>query len=203
MLLVAGITLTLLLAAAVAVFLVVPRLVLPRPRPLPAGETVDVIIVLGCRAREDGTPGTVLKSRLDHALELYRLGVAPRILMTGAAVYTKHIEAEVMARYAREQGVPDAAIVREPEATNTLENAIRAAGVMRANGWKRAVVVSTDCHVFRASQMFAGRGLEYFISGAPPIGASLKVRLGMILWERYLIWRVVKRRMEQRKGIHA
>lgn len=203
MLLVAIAVLLVLLLIPLAVFLHGPRLLLPHPRPLPPGATADVLIVLGCRARQDGTPGIVLKSRLDHAIALHRAGVAPRLLMTGAAVYTKHVEAEVMARYALEQGVPETAILREPDATNTLENAIRSAAMMRSHGWRRAVIVTTDCHVFRASQMFAGRGLEYFTSGAPPTGASLRTRLTMMLWERYLIWRVVKRRREQRRGIHA
>lgn len=197
-----GVLLTLLLVA-LAVFWYGPRLLLPHPKPLPEGARVDVIVVLGCRARADGTPGTVLRSRLDHAIELWRAGVSPRLLMSGAAVYTNHVEADVMARYAAAQGVPPEAIIPEREATNTLENAIRSAALMHHNGWSRAVIVSTDCHLFRASQMFAGRGLTYYVSGAKPVESPPKVRLLMILWERYLIWRVVRRRWEARRGISS
>ena len=197
-----GVLLTLLLLA-LAVFWYGPRLLLPHPKPLPDGSRADVIVVLGCRARADGTPGTVLQSRLDHAIALWRSGVSPRLLMTGAAVYTRHVEADVMARYAIAQGVPPEAVIAEREATNTLENAIRSAALMHQNGWTTAVVVSTDCHIFRASQMFAGRGLTYYVSGARPVGATVKVRTLMILWERYLLWRVVRRRWEARRGISS
>jgi uncharacterized SAM-binding protein YcdF (DUF218 family) len=178
-----------------------PRLFLPGPRLLPEGWKADVIIVLGCRARPDGTPGLVLKSRMDHAIGLWRDGVAPRLLMSGAAVYTNHIEAEVMARYALSQGVPATALIAEPTATSTLENAIQSANLMRSKGWTKGVLVTTDCHLFRAWQCFAGRNLDLRGSGAPPDGVPLKNRLIMLLWESYLIWRVVRRRLTRRRGV--
>ncbi|MCZ7629634.1 MAG: YdcF family protein [Microthrixaceae bacterium] len=44
----------------------------------------DAIVVLGA-AQYDGTPSPVLQRRLDHALELYRDGVAPQIVLTGSS----------------------------------------------------------------------------------------------------------------------
>ena len=43
----------------------------------------EAIVVLGA-AQYDGTPSPVLRSRLDHALELYEQGVAPEIVLTGS-----------------------------------------------------------------------------------------------------------------------
>ena len=40
-------------------------------------------MVLGA-AQYDGTPSPVLRQRLDHALDLYQDGVAPKIVLTGA-----------------------------------------------------------------------------------------------------------------------
>ncbi|RMH68846.1 MAG: YdcF family protein, partial [Actinomyces sp.] len=45
--------------------------------------SADAIVVLGA-AQYDGTPSPVLARRLDHALELYRAGVAPLIVTTGS-----------------------------------------------------------------------------------------------------------------------
>ncbi len=47
-------------------------------------QPADVIVVLGA-AEYRGRPSPVLKARLDHALELYRKGLAPKIMTTGGA----------------------------------------------------------------------------------------------------------------------
>ena len=43
---------------------------------------VDAIVVLGA-AQYDGRPSPVLAARLDHALEVWEAGVAPRVVVTG------------------------------------------------------------------------------------------------------------------------
>ena len=43
---------------------------------------VDAIVVLGA-AQYDGTPSPVFASRLDHAIALYRDGLAPILIVTG------------------------------------------------------------------------------------------------------------------------
>ena len=52
----------------------------------------DLILVLGA-AEYRGRPSPVLRARLDHALDLYRRKLAPRIMTTGGAggdpVYTE------------------------------------------------------------------------------------------------------------------
>src|SRR4051812_3094596 len=64
----------------------------------------DVIIIMGA-AEYRGRPSPVLKARIDHALDLYRRRMAPRILTTGGAggdpVYT---EGEVARNYLVRQG---------------------------------------------------------------------------------------------------
>src|SRR5579864_8966935 len=73
----------------------------------------DVILVLGA-AEYRGRPSQVLRARLDHALELYRLQLAPRILTTGGAggdpTFT---EGGVGRSYLISQGVPPEAIIVE------------------------------------------------------------------------------------------
>ena len=46
--------------------------------------SADIILVLGA-AEYRGKPSPVLRARLDHALSLYKSGLAPRILTTGGA----------------------------------------------------------------------------------------------------------------------
>ena len=42
----------------------------------------DAIVVMGA-AQWDGRPSPVLQARLDHALDLYRRGLAPLVVVTG------------------------------------------------------------------------------------------------------------------------
>ena len=59
-------------------------------------EDVDCIIVLGCLVLEDGTPSNILKDRLDTAIELYKKGVAPKIIMSGDHSSEKYNEVAAM-----------------------------------------------------------------------------------------------------------
>src|SRR5215471_19418128 len=69
-------------------------------------QPADVILVLGA-AEYRGRPSPVFKARLDHALELYKKGLAPRVMTTGGAggdpVFT---EGAVGRSYLASQGVP-------------------------------------------------------------------------------------------------
>jgi len=80
----------------------------------------DVILVLGA-AEYRGRPSPVLRARLDHALALYRRGIAPRIMTTGGAggdpVFT---ESTVGRSYLISQGVPSEAIIVETEGESTV-----------------------------------------------------------------------------------
>ncbi|MBW7914849.1 MAG: YdcF family protein, partial [Taibaiella sp.] len=66
----------------------------------------NILIVLGYPADNDGNPGPILKARLDKAIELYRNGVARKIIVTGAAVDNEFVESEVMAVYLVHNGIP-------------------------------------------------------------------------------------------------
>ena len=71
----------------------------------------DAIIVLGA-AEYRGKPSPVLEARLNHALFLYLMGLAPRVITTGGAggdpVFT---EGSVGRAYLTQRGVPPEAIV--------------------------------------------------------------------------------------------
>src|ERR1700675_1582283 len=97
-------------------------------------QSADIILVLGA-AEYRGKPSPVLRARLDHALALYKKGLAPRILTTGGAggdpVYT---EGTVGRSYLVSQGVPSEAIMVEPEGESTVYSTAAAAAIMRRMG---------------------------------------------------------------------
>src|SRR6185436_1553986 len=90
----------------------------------------DVILVLGA-AEYRGRPSPVLRARLDHALELYKHGLSPRIMTTGGAggdpIFT---EGGVGRSYLMSRGVPTESIVVEAESESTVESTAMAAEIM-------------------------------------------------------------------------
>jgi uncharacterized SAM-binding protein YcdF (DUF218 family) len=128
-------------------------------------QPADVILVLGA-AEYNGHPSPVLRARLDHAVELYRRKLAPRILTTGGAggdpVFT---EGTVGRAYLMSQGVPPDAIIVENEGDTTVYSVASAAEIIRRMGLASAIVVSDGYHVYRVKKMLEARGLRVY--GSP------------------------------------
>ena len=70
-----------------------------------------------------------------YAAELYHMGFAPLIVFSGyQPSHMATTEADHLAHAARQLGVPEAAILREPTATNTGENITRSAALLQEKG---------------------------------------------------------------------
>src|SRR5205823_5421672 len=122
----------------------------------------DVILVLGA-AEYRGRPSPVLRARLDHALELYNLKLAPCIMTTGGAggdpVFT---EGGVGRSYLISHGVPSEAIIVENESESTVESLAMAGEIMRRMGLHSLIVVSDGYHIYRVKRMLQFRGLKVY-----------------------------------------
>jgi uncharacterized SAM-binding protein YcdF (DUF218 family) len=120
----------------------------------------DAIVVLGA-AQYDGRPSPLFKARLDHAVELYKAGIAPRLILTGGkATGDRTTEAASASAYAIDHGVPAGAILLDEHSRTTLES-IRAVGaLLRANDLDDAVFVSDRPHMLRVLRMAADDGIE-------------------------------------------
>jgi uncharacterized SAM-binding protein YcdF (DUF218 family) len=120
----------------------------------------DAIVVLGA-AQYDGRPSPLFAARLDHAVELYRAGIAPRLILTGGkATGDRTTEAASAAAYAISHGVPHEAILLDERSRTTLES-IRAVGaLLRGNDLQNAVFVSDRPHMLRVLRMAADDGIE-------------------------------------------
>jgi uncharacterized SAM-binding protein YcdF (DUF218 family) len=127
----------------------------------------EVILVLGA-AEYHGRPSPVLKARLDHALDLYRKGLAPRIMTTGGAggdpVFT---EGGVARDYLTSQGVPPEDVVVESEGGSTVASTALAGEIMRRMGLQSAIVVSDGYHIYRVKKMLERRGIAAYGSPRP------------------------------------
>lgn len=138
-----------------------------------ASRNADAIVVLGA-AHWDGKPSPVLRARVDHAIGLWRKGMAPTLIMTGGqAPGDTTSEAAVERRYAMSHGVPDTAIRTETRSRNTSES-LRNVAAMLPDGSRDVILVSDGFHMLRISIVARRFGLRPQTSPTPtsPIHAN-------------------------------
>lgn len=120
----------------------------------------DAIIVLG-GAQYDGRPSSIFEARLDHALDLYEAGVAPRVITVGGnKPGDRFTEAEAGAQWLRDQGVPGTDVVAVGEGNDTLRSLQAVATVFDRNGWSTAVLVTDPWHALRSQRMANDAGVH-------------------------------------------
>lgn len=122
---------------------------------IPGGNTkqvhFDTIIVLGTPTRDDGTPSAELRERVLEGVREYKAGVAPVMVMTGAAAHNKFVEAHAMKVLAVSEGVPADAVIEEGQAKDTIQNIYFSHAIMEKHGWHSAEVVSSPSHLPRTA----------------------------------------------------
>ena len=121
--------------------------------------SADAIVVLGGGVDGDGFLSTTSRTRVARAVELFHAGIAPRMILSGRCGLTAPeptiTEAVAMATYAREHGVPRAALLLEEESRDTLGNAYFTRELFLVpNGWRSIRVVTSDFHLSRAAWVF-------------------------------------------------
>ncbi|MCU1459676.1 MAG: YdcF family protein [Actinomycetia bacterium] len=140
----------------------------------------DAIVVLGA-AEYNGRPSAVLAARLDHALDLYRGGYAPVIVVTGGAEPgDRYTEAGAAAQYLHEHNVPDTAILRETTGRSSWESLAASARFLKARGTPRVILVSDPFHSKRIQEIAGDLGLEAVTS--PTLTSPIK---GWDEWKRF------------------
>jgi uncharacterized SAM-binding protein YcdF (DUF218 family) len=159
-------------AAALAAFLVVLVIVdqygyADRARP------ADAVVVLGSMVYAGGRLGPALERRAAHAAALYQRGLAPVVICSGGVGTYPPAEAVVLCGRLAALGVPESALLREEQSRNTEQNAAFSAAIMRARGWRTAILASDGFHLYRATQMFERAGLIVYPSPADATSGAL------------------------------
>jgi uncharacterized SAM-binding protein YcdF (DUF218 family) len=125
----------------------------------------DAIVVMGA-AQYDGRPSPVFAARLDHAIDLFHEGVAPRLIVTGGKREGDRTTEAASARiYAVQHDVPDEAIISEDQSRTTLQSIRGVAALMRDGGFESATFVSDPSHMFRVLRMASDEGITAY--GSP------------------------------------
>lgn len=148
-------------------------------------EPADAIVVMGA-AQYDGRPSPVFAARLDHAIDLFHAGVAPRLIVTGGKREgDRTTEAASAKRYAMEHGVPEEAILSEDASRTTLQSIRSVAALMRDEDIGSAVFVSDPSHMLRVLRMASDEGIKGF--GSPtrtsPLERDTVARVDAIVHE--------------------
>jgi uncharacterized SAM-binding protein YcdF (DUF218 family) len=119
----------------------------------------DALVVLGS-AQYNGVPSSIFEARLEHALALWREGVAPVVVTVGGrAEGDEYSEAEAGRQYLLDAGVPADALLAVQEGEDTLESMRAVAGTFDERGWRTAVLVTDPWHAMRAQRMAEDAGM--------------------------------------------
>lgn len=125
--------------------------------PLPS----DLILVLGRRLVDD-QPTEVFQGRLAFAEDLWRGGLAPRVLVAGGLTgKATRSEAEAGCAWLRARGLPADIVLVEDHSQHTLENLFFVRERMQQQGWRSFLLVSDPLHLARAAALANGLRLNF------------------------------------------
>lgn len=145
--------LKIVLAAGMAVLILFAGFLLTFGSVDTANYKEDAIIVLGAAVHGE-TPSAVLKTRLDSALRYHKKNPDALIVVSGGKGAQEDItEAEAMKRYLVARGVDPNIIIKEENATSTLENFRFSKAILDKlfGGQYRVCFISNEFHIYRAS----------------------------------------------------
>ena len=123
--------------------------------------TADAIVVLGGQtasgrhnwfAPYDPDKAT---TRIQRGADLYAAKRAPLIMVSGAALDGGTSEAQGMARYLQQQGIPPEDIIIEESSFTTRENATYSAEKLKKHNIKRILLVTSALHMPRSVASFS------------------------------------------------
>jgi uncharacterized SAM-binding protein YcdF (DUF218 family) len=156
--------------------------------PLSQKQRVDAIVVAAAGVHASGAPTHTSAIRAHAAGTLYLEGWAPLIIVSGGVTepYTPPVEIKGIRLILRGMGVPEEAIVVETRSTNTFENGVESARLIKERGLNKVLLISHDYHLYRLMAVFEKQrvsALPYAANRAYPHEPNLWWRL--FEWENF------------------
>jgi vancomycin permeability regulator SanA len=115
---------------------------------------------MGTTANPDGTPSRWLKTRLDKAVEVYKEGLVPQIIVSGGMEPDGVFEGTVMGDYLVLTGIPQASIIVDNEGIDTFATARNVSLLMKTHGWTSVMVISQFYHIPRVKLALHRFGIQ-------------------------------------------
>jgi uncharacterized SAM-binding protein YcdF (DUF218 family) len=139
--------------------------------PVASAGPADAVVVLGGILGPRVQPGFVVNfletsERFDAGVALLQAGRAVRLVFTGARMAWKDsvsTEGDELKRLAIARGIPAEKILVTREIVNTAGEAAATAELVKANGWKRVILVTSGWHMPRSAWQFKQAGVECII----------------------------------------
>jgi len=147
------ITLAILLVIGTAIYIVYDGL-------NDSGDRADVAVVPGTAVRHDGTPGAILRGRLDEAIALYRNKEFPLIIVSGATQVDGYDEPAAMSKYLMEHQVPAVAIIQDKVGAHTSTTGMDVANIMRQRNLHSVMIVTNYYHITRTKLALKHAGIH-------------------------------------------
>jgi uncharacterized SAM-binding protein YcdF (DUF218 family) len=132
----------------------------------------NFVVVLGSGLRDGVRVTPLLASRLERGRRVYQAlvaqGTSPVLIVSGGKGSSERLsEAEAMARYLIEHGVPGARVLLEDRSRTTEENLKFSKVIMeRSRPGYRCIIVTSNFHVFRAAILARRAGVNGQVTGA-------------------------------------
>lgn len=122
-------------------------------------EDIDCILVLGCFVKDDGRPSDMLFDRLTRGVELYDMGAAPKLLMSGDHGREEYDEVAAMKQFAIDEGIPSEDVFMDHAGFSTYESIYRAKEIFQAD---KILIVTQEYHLYRALYIANQLGVEAY-----------------------------------------
>lgn len=119
----------------------------------------SAIVILGCSVYNN-TPSDMLQDRLDKAIELYEAGYSDIILMSGDGGDLYYDEVKTMKNYAVEHGIPENAIIEDPDGFSTYASIY---SLKHNYDFENLLIVTQPYHLYRS--LFIGRMMGMNVNG--------------------------------------
>ncbi len=129
------------------------------PQEAAALQDIDCILVLGCFVQGNGTPSPMLHDRLNQGMELYHMGAAPKLLMSGDHGQKNYDEVTAMKQFAVDRGAPSQDVFMDHAGFSTYESIYRAKEIFQAD---KILIVTQEYHLSRALYIAKRLGVEAY-----------------------------------------
>jgi uncharacterized SAM-binding protein YcdF (DUF218 family) len=134
----------------------------------PPPKSYDAIIVLGGICSYDDQLQRIQfarsSDRLWQAIQLWKKGVAPKIIFTGGSgsiLHSDHLESNYVKKYLHDAGIPDSIMIYENQSRNTHENATMTKPLLEKispNG--KYLLITSAFHMRRSLGCFVHEGIN-------------------------------------------
>ena len=151
---------------------------------------VETLIILGNPSKKDGTPGDIMKSRLDIAIIYCLNSTTKNIITTGKANYNEFEEAEVQKQYLINNNIPENIIIKESESSSTPDNALFTFRLAKTLDIDNIAIVTSHFHKKRTQFIFSHYFKNFKIITPKPTRIYKIKNLPFYIWEIYCLYKI-------------